>query len=57
MPEITFIVDEMRGAILVKDNQDLSAETVEDLQEFLGGAREIACARPLEIIAPPINIL
>ena len=56
MPEITFIVDESRGEIVVEDNQDLSAETVENLQEFLGEARGIACARPLEIIEPIINL-
>lgn len=52
MPEITFIVDELRGAILVEDNQDLSEEAFNHLQENLGDAQEIACARPLEIIMP-----
>lgn len=52
MPEITFIVDDLRGAILVEDNQDLSAEAVEHLREHLGESQEIGCARPLEIIKP-----
>jgi len=53
MPEITFIVDELRGAILVEDNQDLSAKAVEHLRETLGDVREIGCARPLGIVEPP----
>ncbi|MDQ3748833.1 MAG: radical SAM protein [Acidobacteriota bacterium] len=56
MPEITFIVDDLRGAILVEDNQDLSAEALALLKENLGEAREIACARPLEISKPPVSI-
>ncbi len=54
MPEITFIVDFSRGAMLVEDNQDLSAEAVEHLKKHLGEGREIGCARPLEIIEPPV---
>lgn len=53
MPEITFIVDSLRGAIVVENNRDLSADAVEHLREHLGEAREIGCARPLEIIEPP----
>ncbi len=52
MPEITFIVDELRSAVLVEDNQDLSVETVEQLHGHLGEAREIGCDRPIEIIEP-----
>ena len=54
MPEIIFIVDDLRGAILVEDNQDLSADAVEQLRVTLGDAQEIGCARPLEIIKPPV---
>jgi len=52
MPEITFIVDELRGAVLVDDNQDLSADVVEHLRTHLGESQEIGCARPLEVIKP-----
>ncbi len=52
MPEITFIVDDLRGAILVEDSQDLSRDALEHLREHLGEARDIGCARPLEIIKP-----
>lgn len=55
MPEITFIVDDLRGAILVEDNQDLSAATIEHLRGTLGAAQEIGCARPLEITKPPVD--
>lgn len=53
MPEITFIVDDLRGAVLVEDNQDLGREAEAHLRTHLGAAREIGCARPLEIIEPP----
>ncbi len=52
MPEITFIVDDLRGAILVEDNPDLSQEAIEHLRTHLGESQEIGCARPLEIIKP-----
>ncbi len=53
MPEITLIVDDLRGTVLVEDNQDLSADAVEQLRGNLGDAQEIGCARPLEITRPP----
>ena len=55
MSEITFIVDDSRGAILVEDNQFLSAGALALLRDNLGEAQEIACARPLKIIEPPIS--
>ena len=54
MPEITFIVDELRGGILVEDNQDLSRDAVEHLRAHLGEAQEIGCARPIKIIEPSV---
>ncbi len=54
MPEITFIVDELRGTILVEDNQDYRSDATHHLHSVLGDAQEIGCARPLEIIKPPI---
>ena len=50
MPEITFIVDELRGAILVEDNQDFRADADHRLRSVLGEGQEIGCARPIEII-------
>ncbi|MEJ7860471.1 MAG: 4Fe-4S single cluster domain-containing protein [Pyrinomonadaceae bacterium] len=52
MAEITFIVDDLRGAILVEDNLDLGRDAIEHLREYLGESQEIGCARPLEIIKP-----
>jgi anaerobic ribonucleoside-triphosphate reductase activating protein len=54
MPEITFIVDELQGAILVEDNQDYRSDATHLLRSVLGEAQEIGCARPLEIIKPPV---
>lgn len=56
MPEITFIVDDLRGAILVEDNQDLSRDAIEHLRDYLGESQEIGCARPLEIIKPTADL-
>lgn len=53
MPEITFIVDELHGSILVEDNQDFRADATDQLRSDLGEGQEIGCARPLEIINPP----
>ena len=52
MPEITFIVDDLRGAILVEDNPDLNQAAIEHLRRAFGESQEIGCARPLEIIKP-----
>lgn len=52
MPEITFIVDDLRGEILVEDNTAFRSDGLVILQETLGEAQDVACARPLEIIEP-----
>jgi anaerobic ribonucleoside-triphosphate reductase activating protein len=52
MPEITFIVDDLRGAILVEENIDLNQDAIEHLRTHLGESQEIGCARPLEVIKP-----
>jgi len=56
MSEISFIVDDSLGAIVVEDNQGLSGEAFVLLKETLGAAREIACARPLEMTDPPVVV-
>lgn len=53
MPEITFIVDPSSGALAIENNRDLSA-AFDSLRENLGEAQEIACARPLETLEPPV---
>ena len=54
MHELTLIIDDLRGSIVVEDNQDLNA-AVKHLKENFGEAQAIACARPLEIIKPSVN--
>lgn len=54
MPEITFIVDELHSTILVEDNQDYRSDATHLLRSVLGEGEEIGCARPLEIIKPPV---
>ena len=53
MQELTFILDELGGEIVVEDNESLDTKTLQTLQNHLGEAQEIACARPLEAIEPP----
>ena len=53
MQELTFILDDLRGDIVVEDNEHLDAEILRTLENYLGEAQEIACARPLEILLPP----
>lgn len=55
MQELTFILDELGGDIVVEDN-DLDVETLRTLENHLGKAQEIACARPLEILLPPPTV-
>lgn len=52
MSEITFIVDDLRGEMLVEDNPAFRTNGLAILQETLGEAQELACARPLKIIKP-----
>ncbi len=53
MQELTFILDEQRGEIIVEDNEYLDRGILKTLENYLGEAQEIACARPLEILPPP----
>lgn len=54
MQEITFIIDEIGGEIVVEDNPGLTKQALELLEKDLGEPSEIACARPLLKIKPPI---
>lgn len=49
---MTIIVDTAQGALAVEDNADLNLDALARLAEQFGAAQPIACARPLEIIAP-----
>ena len=55
MRELTLILDDLRGEIVVEDNGDLTEAAVEQLEENFGEAQSLACARPLEIIEPPAD--
>jgi anaerobic ribonucleoside-triphosphate reductase activating protein len=53
MTEISFIIDELNGTILVGDTPDLSMDIREQLTTHLGDVREMGCARPLVVLPPP----
>lgn len=54
MTEISFIIDELNGTLLVEDTAQLSPNVREELTTDLGTAREMGCARPLTVIPPPV---
>ena len=54
MTEISFIIDELIGTLLVEDTPDLNPEVREELTTHLGESREMGCARPLSVIPPPM---
>jgi anaerobic ribonucleoside-triphosphate reductase activating protein len=54
MTEISFIIDELNGTLLVEDTLQLSPDVREELTKHLGTARETGCARPLTVIPPPV---
>ncbi len=53
MPELTLLIDETSGAMLLERSQ-LSAEVLAEITALAGEGRECGCARPLEIIPPPV---
>ncbi len=54
MPEIIFIVDELRGETVVEDNRHLDANARQYLTANLGAGQETGCARPLVVLPPPV---
>ena len=54
MREISFIIDELNGTLLVEDTPDLNPDVREELTTHLGESREMGCARPLSMIPPPM---
>jgi len=56
MPEIMIIIDQLNGAMLIEEPDRLSAETLRQMTELAGAAQEIGCARPVEILPPPVVI-
>lgn len=54
MTEISFIIDELNGTLLVEDTPELKPDVREELTSHLGTAREMGCARPLTVIPPPV---
>lgn len=53
MKEISFIIDELNGTLLVEDTSDLNSGVREQLRAHLGTAQEMGCARPLVVLPPP----
>lgn len=53
MPELTLLIDEMSGAMLLEHTQ-LPAEVLAEMTALAGKGKECGCARPLEVIPPPV---
>ncbi len=54
MPTVTLILDELSGDLLLEDPDHLPAEVLADLATVLGPGRELGCARPVALLAPPV---
>lgn len=53
MAEVSFIIDELTGTLLVEDTAHLGANIREQLTTHLGEKQEMGCARPLVVLPPP----
>ena len=53
MPELTLIVDDLSGDLLLEGPDRLPAEALTDLAALLGPPQELGCARPLAVLPPP----
>ena len=52
MPELTLLIDETDGAMLLEHSR-LPAAALAEVAALAGEGKECGCARPLEIIPPP----
>ncbi|MCA1626409.1 MAG: radical SAM protein [Acidobacteria bacterium] len=53
MPELTLLIDVTNGTMLLEHSQ-LSPEVLDEMITLAGEGKECGCARPLEIIPPPV---
>lgn len=53
MTEITLVMDELSGAVLLEQPDRLPPHMLEELTTLLGPSQELGCARPLVILPPP----
>jgi len=53
MPELTLLIDETDGAMLLEHSQ-LPAAVLAEMTALAGEGKECGCARPLEVILPPL---
>ena len=53
MPELMLLIDETNGAMLLEDSQ-LPAAVLADMADLTGEGKECGCARPLEVLSPPV---
>jgi anaerobic ribonucleoside-triphosphate reductase activating protein len=53
MPTVTFVTDELTGALLLEHPERLPADVRAELAAVLGPGRELGCARPTAILPPP----
>ncbi|MGE0128945.1 MAG: 4Fe-4S single cluster domain-containing protein [Blastocatellales bacterium] len=52
MPELSLLIDEIDGAMLLEDSQ-LPAAALAEMTALAGEGKECGCARPLKVIPPP----
>ncbi len=55
MPELSFIIDELKGTLLLEANRHVAdTEAVQFFVDHLGAGNEMGCARPLVVLPPPL---
>ena len=54
MPDLILTLDVITGAVLLAEPDRSPPELPEQLAELLGSGRELGCARPLEVLPPPV---
>jgi hypothetical protein len=55
MQEMTFILDELSGGLAVESPDRLTLPVLEQVAGRAGTAQDFGCARPIEILPPPVE--
>jgi len=54
LPQLSITIDTLTNTLLVEEHYRLTDNLRASLADLLGPVKEIACAAPAEILAPPI---
>lgn len=57
MAELSLVVDELTGVLLVEKNSCLNGRIQTQLTKYLGKEQEMGCAHPIEYLQPPLALI